>query len=33
MVNDGTVKRAVNIKALKTWLLLGSTNVDKFKHL
>lgn len=32
LVNDGTVKRAVNIKALKTWLLLGSTNVDKFKH-
>ncbi len=28
LVNDGTVKRAVNIKALKTWLLLGSTNVD-----
>jgi hypothetical protein len=32
MVSNGTVKRAVNTKALKVWLLLGSNNADKFQH-
>jgi hypothetical protein len=32
LLNNGTVKRAVNMKALKTWLLLGSSNKDKFER-
>jgi hypothetical protein len=32
LVRDGTVKRAVNVKALKTWILLGSHKYDRFKH-
>ena len=32
MLRDGTVKRAVNVKALKTWIMLGSSKRDKFQH-